>query len=270
MTKRLRENEYEFDRAEFKRRNTNIIDDIRAPMDIVPQRTFRVGYRARRKGRASSSSYTYRGQSHHTYGRRKSNMKIPRFLMPESKVCDISVAPSVSITTTGLLTLLNALAQGTDYQQRIGRQVNWQSIQLIIRIDLPETIANQRPTSVRLNLVWDRQPNGATPLTSDIYREVDSGGTPAVRSISPLNLNNRKRFKILWDWKENFGQGSNQSAYFDMYRKLKGVTIFNGTLTATITVIDYGALYLFYQSDEGTTDNQPLITFHSRCRFTDP
>jgi len=183
----------------------------------------------------------------------------------ELKVVDTAVA-NYALTTTGSVTLINGVATGTDFTNRIGRKVCWKSI-LIQGVTVPED-GGVAGTLGRIMLVYDSQPNGALPAVTDVLL--------TATSLAPLNLNNRDRFRVLWDKRVAMG-------YFDTtatqsvadrttievrkYRKCNLETVFDGT-TAAIGDIQSGSIFML------TISNQPTGTGYNlsatlRLRFTD-
>lgn len=166
--------------------------------------------------------------------------------------------------TTGTVTLLNGVATGTDFTNRIGRKVCWKSI-LIQGYISPETVA-QGPTLCRVMLVYDSQPNGALPAITDVL--LTSSAT------APMQLNNRDRFKILWDKRIVLGLVSNVAttsvadrtvAEVRKYKKINLDTIYDGTTNA-IADVQSGSIFML---TVGATANGGLLAVTIRCRFVD-
>jgi len=91
----------------------------------------------------------------------------------------------------------NAVKQGSDYTRRIGRAIIGRSILLRYEIAYDTPAQSQlRGNAIRLMLVWDKQPSGS-PLTTPapIFSDINTNQT----IYSTLNLNQRERFKVMWD-----------------------------------------------------------------------
>lgn len=185
---------------------------------------------------------------------------------PEKKVVDLGAA-SFAMDTTGSLTLLNGVAAGTDFTDRIGRKTKLSYV--YVRGIVNAQDASSGPTLGRLLLVYDKQPAGALPAITDILT--------AATSVSQVNLNGRDRFVILADKQYAVGIISNTATQsfagsptvhpVKIYRNLGLETIYDGTTNA-IADISSGALYLV------TIGNQAAAagaTFNgtTRVRFTD-
>ena len=110
-------------------------------------------------------------------------------LNTEQKVKNFSI--SLTPTTTPYITVMNALAQGTTNITRIGDSVRWTSFQMRGRMDGHTTTDNL----VRIVFLRDHSPRGANPSYTDIFE-----GSPSVTNVQQYrNLDNIKRFDILWD-----------------------------------------------------------------------
>jgi len=185
----------------------------------------------------------------------------------ERKVIDVDPA-SYNANTTGVLTLLNGVATGTDFTNRIGRKIRLKSI-YIRGYCQPEdqTTGNNL---ARMIVVYDMQSNGAAPTVTDILK--------SATSVAQLNLDNRDRFKVLIDKQLAMGQFDSTTAgatnaaaptihQIKKYKKLNLEVLFNGT-AATVGSIATGSIYMLtigaVASGVGST-----FTVSSRIRFED-
>jgi len=181
----------------------------------------------------------------------------------EQKVVDTASA-NYALDTTGSVTLINGVATGTDYTNRIGRKVVWKSVQIRgLWVPADATVSNNL---CRICLVWDSQPNGALPTIADIFQQALGN--------SMLNLNNRDRFKMIMDKQfiaaeySAVGQAVPGTGHIKAFRKLTGLeTIFDGT-TAAIGDIQSGALLLVTLGTQPTASSH-VLTAALRCRFVD-
>lgn len=177
----------------------------------------------------------------------------------EFKVADTLF--NAEMSTTGVVTLVNGLTKGTDESNRIGRKVQIRSIQ----VDGNAAIKSAGLTQIdRVMLVKDRQPNGALPTVGDI---VTGGGALSVR-----NLDNRKRFKILWDHQfelAKYGTGQGETNRVKKYFKKKFETVFNSGDTGTIGDINTNALYFVVVGTGAPGTTAASSYYNVRVRFTD-
>lgn len=175
------------------------------------------------------------------------------------------------IALTWNVGLVNGILQGTDFNQRIGRQCQLKSILFNGNISpaAGNSLSQPQGVMVRVLLIYDTQPNsGAIPAGTDIFASADAN--------SPMNLNNRDRFKVLIDRRCQIGSfatgatgiltaGSPNNSYWSKYKKINLPMVFSNT-AATIGSISTGAIYLCWIGDTGTTS---VLDHYTRVRFVD-
>lgn len=184
----------------------------------------------------------------------------------ERKFIDVLARTDI-FDVTGVVVPINLCATGTDYTERIGRKTTALSLQ--IRGVIEPNAAIVVGTLGRILCVYDSQVNGALPAVNDIL--------VATSALSFMNLNNRDRFKILFDWNRPFGhadtftagskfEGGHEVGYIKKFKKCNLPTVWDGT-AATIGSCQTGAIYIVIV---GTTA-QPTyhVTWQSRVRFID-
>lgn len=207
---------------------------------------------------------------------------------PELKSVDVTASSNLdqsSDNISGSMLLLNGVAVGTDFFNRTGRKVQLKSVQLKGQLTLLAggSDASSESYPIQAAIVYDDQPNGVIPVISDIFQAVDSGGSATSASpYTPINLNNRDRFKILKDWSialkpfgatgaiATYGDGMHGMRDISFYTKLNLDMIFGGT-GATIASIQTGALYFVtYQLQNFTaTGVNAFYRIVSRVRYAD-
>lgn len=170
--------------------------------------------------------------------------------------------PTTNLAAGSAIYNINGIAQGTDYNQRIGREIFQKSLYLrMFGADVTGT-----STQVRVMLVFDKQTNGVLPLISDILTSVSL--------LACNNLNNRERFVTISD-KQFITSGTNagpsNSFMNNKYKKIRLPVTFNNT-GSTIADINTGALYLVIIAQNafsGLLTNTLNFSFVARTRFTD-
>lgn len=184
----------------------------------------------------------------------------------ELKFIDTQISNS-AIPTAGTVTLLNGVAQGTDYTQRIGRKTIIKSILWNCSV-FPNTLNSNNGEVVRLLVVYDTQTNsGSAPAITDILAAADPH--------SPMNLNNRDRFHVMLDKKLGMNPvtysagvlatGAPVTKYITKYKKCHKEIIYSGT-GGTVGSIQTGAIWLLQISYfQGQTNH----TSYFRFRFYD-
>lgn len=181
----------------------------------------------------------------------------------ELKAIDVDVAAGTS--TSGGVTLVNGVATGTDFTDRIGRAILMKSIYM--RYFISGSTGGCLGNAIRVWLVYDKQPNGAAPAFTDIFK---------VASINTLNnLNNRDRFQILWDKSftlegNTITAGAVTAGSINAYcgKKFMSCNLasqFSGT-GATIASIATGAIYFCHITNDGSCYD---FSGSTRIRFTD-
>jgi len=197
------------------------------------------------------------------------------YISPESteerKVIDVGANTYADVLYTGQLVLLNGVAQGTDFTNRVGRKVQMKSVQL--RGSVFPNSTSHVAGRWDLYLILDMQANAAAPNVTDII-SANTG------SNSFINLNNRDRFKVLV---HRFGfvgaaSGGDTAApsanlasggrALEIYKSLNHEVIFGGT-GATIGSIQSNALYALMITDGGAAGEGMDYEFAARVRFTD-
>lgn len=177
-----------------------------------------------------------------------------------------TAAATYVFDTTGTVTLLNGTATGTDFTNRIGRKVNWRSflIQGLIQVSTSPAFVSLN----RIMIVYDSQPNGALPAVTDVLQQATA--------VSPLNLNNRDRFRVLLDKRFALGPynttvsssvADRTCMHLNKYRKCNVDTIYDGT-TAAIADIQSGSVFMLTIGTQPATSNH-LFTGTVRMRFVD-
>jgi len=185
---------------------------------------------------------------------------IPRTI--ELKYADAGA--SVGNTSSGHITNLFAIQNGTGPDERIGRSVSLHDMNVNYRI---ATNGNALYSLVRVMIIYDKQTNGALPAITDI---VASTGT-----VTQFNANNRSRFMILYDRSHTGAASSETTASLAAFAdnptvvnkkiSLKGKkTEFDGT-TTNISDIEKGAIYLLVLANNSST----LINYTTRIQYMD-
>ena len=182
----------------------------------------------------------------------RSGVKGPIGNKQELNFTDVAISGAI---TTGLLTLLNGIAEGDDNTDRSGKKVVMKSVQ--VHGMLAYGAAGSREG--RALLIWDNAPNGVLPAITDILTVSTSNGFP--------NINNVGRFSILKDVHPDpalgVAQGTTTQMPIEFYKKLNDATRFLGT-GATIASIQNGALYLLLL---GADSSNATVDIRTRVRF---
>lgn len=197
-------------------------------------------------------------------GYRVSGFIKPGGKTPEIKYKDIASATYV-MDTTGDLTLLNDIAQGTDYDELLGLKATMRSIKItgFINFNTPASGASQL---CRIIIVYDKSSNGNAPTVSNIL--------VASTSISEKNLFNRERFITLLDqvYALDKRDGTQDrvipvSIYRDVTKM--GLVLQKKAGAGGIGNITSGAIYMLTIGSAGAGVTAGQITCTTRVRFVD-
>jgi len=161
---------------------------------------------AKRKRSASTSRRRkYKRSKYYTRTTNKSRSMRNIRLKPELKSVDFNNSGNaLAINNTFQSAIINGIAIGTDRYQRIGKRVLGKSVSCSLYLQpidagggYPITRAVDLP---RIMIVWDTKPTPAAPAFADLLQDQDDAGGTVVQGISHINLDNRKRWKVIMDW----------------------------------------------------------------------
>lgn len=220
----------------------------------------------------------YSKKNNKSYGGRKGPYSLlsngvrhtnPVYPKPECKMYDATQTgatppPATPVNTpipnTGLVACLNQLVTGSGVQNFTGNQITVKSVAYRYELDLPATAANQRPTSGRVMLIWDRQPNGQAADYTEIFSTSNY--------LAFANVNTRERFVILRNDQYSLSPNGDQTIFVERFVKINMVSTYvNGQTGAAVP--QTGAVLLVYISDQATEANQPTISAVARVRYYD-
>lgn len=203
---------------------------------------------------------------------------------------------------------VNILAAGTGSWNRIGRVIDMKSVRIRAKISCqwmvspypggtvaqPPNILDSR--SLRIALVYDKQPNGDLPIKSQIFQYKNFAGTETGDWNGFLSYDNMERFIILRDetWtfrpppltminQYDFTQNPPkliQAGYppliqeecIDIYQRLNLRTNYKAeSQNPSISDISTGALYVIYLTEPPLPNISPVISVAgvARLRYVD-
>lgn len=166
---------------------------------------------------------------------------------------------TTSPSDTGLLVLLNSLAEGDDVGGRTGRQIRMKSLEMRHQYTANSTAIYSR---VRCIIFVDKQPSGTAPAATDL---LDTSVFPLITAMR--NRANTRRFKVLMDksWQLVYGTASAIKETHH-YIKMNIPVVFKGTSTG-ISNISSNALYCLLISNQPT--NTPGVQTNFRISYRD-
>jgi len=182
---------------------------------------------------------------------------------PEIKNFDLQVnATSVVTGTPYIQSLTSGIAEGAAIAQRIGAKI------LVKSIDLEMNITTSPGGSIALStgcfldvfVVWDKQPDGATPTAGSVL-------VAATTNMTFGNVNNLERFVVLRRKSFVFDETQGMNAIYRDHIPFQLATRF-GDATAAPQTND---IYVMAVSPNavGAGNTTANIAYVSRCKFTD-
>ncbi len=208
----------------------------------------------------------------------------------ELKGMDTAMAitgPVISTTNTNADSFtLNLVEPGNGSYNRIGRKIFNKSVRIsgdcAFQGNTDPTTGASTDTTLRMVVVWDKQPSGVLPTFDLMFGRTDLAGAETAAVFDHLRYDNTARFQVLRDCYTQSKQvpshggttNVNLSVYhFDEFIDLKNrTTVFSGDSDpVTIADISSGALYVYFRARNSTAnvvDWSVDTTMFSRLRFT--
>lgn len=172
----------------------------------------------------------------------------------EFKYDDTTVSGG-NVDNNGTVTYISGIQQGDAGTQRDGNQVKVVSLQLRGEVSQNPSATD---TTLRTMIVCDTKPRSGVGISiTDVLDTIN------VNSFR--NLNNRKRFWIMYDRNTYLSiNGSRTRKIPAWYKKLQMKLVFDGAANNDSTSY---SIYLIQISDEAT--NTPVVDWRTRLRFID-
>lgn len=198
-----------------------------------------------------------------SYKKRGPMKFIPKPQRIEQKYINVDMSAGTIDSGTPYNVLMNGLAQGTNNQSRIGNKITIKQIELNMML---KTGSSSTTCSIKCQVVYDKQPNGAVFNIGDLLNTV--GGVYA--PWATRNSINGQRFVVLKSFYVTLNlnaAGVPVEKLLRKYIKCNIPTQYGGN-AGTIADITTGSLYLLFTSDQASTSS-PSATGTIRLRFTD-
>lgn len=171
----------------------------------------------------------------------------------------IDTTSTVATSTTPTIAPLTLVAEGDDYNQRNGRSIKLKSLQC--RYYLNANASATQSYMVRVLIFIDKDSRGSAPTSSELLQDNTNFN-------SPINLNNGKRFVVLYDKISDISPTNTDDSlkWKSYFKQLAMHTSFMGT-GATQGDADTNHIYLCYFSTGGAYP--PGFSYYFRTRFID-
>ncbi len=170
-----------------------------------------------------------------------------------------TIVTAGSVGTSPVINQLTNIVQGDGGSSRDGNQVKVVGIYLNYLCTINASATN---TQIRVLLVHDSQTNGAIYTSGDLLSDI----TAVDSIVAPLNLDNKYRFKVLYDRVHHLSDNGNQSISFKKFFKTNSRIRFDGT-AGDITDLTSSSYSIMFVSNEAT--NVAAVTRNLRLRFID-
>jgi hypothetical protein len=184
--------------------------------------------------------------------------EIRKLINIETKTLD-TIKTSTTVNTTGSVLCVSEIAQGLDYNNRVGDSIKIQHFECRVRL-YQNTGATE--TTMRVVCFRDLDGYGTSPTTADFFETVGVVSAP----LSPYKWLNRDRFSVLYDELICFNSTGGQTEEIVFSMPHSGHVKYLGT-TAAAASDGKGSVYWAVLSDEAT--NTPSYALYSRILFTD-
>lgn len=205
---------------------------------------------------------------------------------PEQKWFDVNAAAIIPYGLGTAFQSLALVAQGAGPNQRVGRAITIRSIEVKINLNTfwqpgASGVLVQQPNSVsyRVDLILDKQANGALPAAADIY---DTAVATVDATCRFPNLYNSDRFVWLKRWEgdinpPSFAAGNPSAGIVSVDRTLKTVKKCNVRMeysgaVGAVAEIRSNNIFLIYSattSNAGASQQTSVQSADARIRFTD-
>ena len=131
------------------------------------------------------------------YNRYAKGLNCRGVMSKESGFVDLAAA-TYACNSTGSITLIATVAQGTSVNQRVGKKIQWKSMQIRGTVQANATTVSNNSAWL---IVYDRRPTGSLPAITDVLS--------SATAISFTNDANSGRFQILKRWNDTIlGNGA--------------------------------------------------------------
>lgn len=184
--------------------------------------------------------------------------KIKKQLNVEMKWLDTFSALTAISTTPQIVQVTNT-QQGSTAETRVGEQIKLTSLYFKYTL---EANANAVNTFTRILIIQDMQTNGAIYTAADVFE--NSSGNADI--VSPLNLKNKYRYRILYDKIHNFQDTGRKTAQDSFYKSIQMLIRYKSN-NGDITDLSSNSLSIYLVSNQAT--NTPSINYSMRLRFVD-
>lgn len=185
--------------------------------------------------------------------------RLEKLTKPEFKQHDYELK-GTTFDDTGLISQLTNIPAGTGASQRDGKTIHVKSIFMKLIFTMA---ASATDTTIRILLVLDRQTNQAIYTLADLIHNTTSQDN----LVSPLNLDNGARFKIIIDKTFNLSDSQRANYFYKKYMRCSIPIRFDAS-TPSIADLTENSLSLVLLTNESSV-TVPDVRGSIRLRFID-
>lgn len=199
----------------------------------------------------------------------------------EKKYHDMYAVGTSWDKTTPIIRQITDIDQGDAETQRNGNSISLKSMLFRASFGWHATAPGEGGTegfaAVRCLIIRDNTPNakGVTPLISEI---LERSTTIEDLMMSPMNMENNKRFKVLYE--NCFHEEADRKTFrIEMYKKFMMRENREGLQVVPTTVTwsgpdgeddaEHGHLWLIFLTTANTVDARPSVAYTTRIRYYD-
>lgn len=163
---------------------------------------------------------------------------------------------NIALTTAPIVTQLTNVAQGNTDSTRLGSKIT------IVGIELSYLVQSAISNSMRILLVQNRQSNGATINTAELYQDNTAGDN----IVSPWHKDFRRKFLVKYDKVHLFSITGNAFSHVKKYIKCNIPIRYDGNVG---DITDVQSNSLSYVTSVDIADATAVNTLFVRLWFTD-
>lgn len=200
-----------------------------------------------------------------------------RTIGAEKKTIDYYGVPTINSGTVNPF-VINAVATGSDFTQRIGRRIRMKEILLRQKFAYSTATTPGVTCTVRMLVVLDKQYNAVAtgaPVTTNAPQvalgTLDSNTVIAQNWINaPNNLNNRDRFSVLFDKFIDLQYYGTAVSSKKLYKKRLNIDVtFGGTTNEGGSIQTNAVLVYVFGDNAAAAGTNVASTYYYRIRFVD-
>ncbi len=185
---------------------------------------------------------------------------IKKLMNVEFKFHDVQLMAQ-AITNTPIITQLTNIPQGDTDTSRDGAQVKL--TRHLLRYTISSNALATDGHIVRCMIIHDKQTNGAIYSDSDLLQDVSNLNN----LTSPLNLDNKYRFRVLYDKVHTLVTTASNGQIYKAY--INDMDLRLRFESSTPSIADLNSSSLSFIMMASNPNNSPSITLFSRVRYVD-